>query len=187
MEYTEQELDAVFAAVMEGASNVERRDPGLRAQIRTSVEMLLDGRAQPSRRYPYALDLPVVARLMREAREQGRKEGAAYHADDVALARSPLAASCVRQGVSAQAAANAFEYELHELTQEFIRHKTNAAAPIVVALDAVSADLIKRAREQGAAEMRERAALVAMQPDICPVDGPVAAERIRSLPLSVPK
>ena len=85
MEYTEQELDAVFAAVMEGASNVERRDPGLRAQIRTSVEMLLDGRAQPSRRYPYALDLPVVARLMREAREQGAaemKERAALLAED---------------------------------------------------------------------------------------------------------
>lgn len=126
-------------------------------------------------------------RAAEDARKQARKDGALYHADAVVLARSPLAAACVRQGVTAQAAANAFECEIHELTQELIRHKTNTAVPMVVSLDAISADLIKKAREQGAAEMRERAALVTLQPDICPVDGPVAAERIRSLPLTVPQ
>ena len=186
-EYTDQEIEMLFNAVLTGASSVERASPDLREQIRLSVQSLVNGSASKHPRDQYTLTLKSAARLMREAREQGRKEGAAYHADHDVLARSPLAASCVRQGVSAQAAANAFEYELHDLTEEFVRFKANSSAAVTIKVDAVSADLIAKAREQGAAEMRERAALVTLQPDICPVDGPVAAERIRSLPLTVPQ
>ena len=101
----------------------------------------------------------AAARLMREAREQG--------AASTAIDRDRLA--WLEKWYPGQ------EEQNRHLHQSIAKQKAKHATTLI------------QAREQGAAEMRERAALVAMQPDICPVDGPVAAERIRSLPLSVPK
>lgn len=72
MKYTEQELNALFDAVMVGASDLERNTPHFRDEIKFSVKLILDGRV--GRRVspaPYTLDLPAALRLMREASEQG--------------------------------------------------------------------------------------------------------------------
>lgn len=86
MEYTEQEFNALFEAVMVGASDIERNTPHFRDEIKFSVKLILEGqvgrRANPA---PYTLDLPTALRLMRDAREQGAaemKERAASKAED---------------------------------------------------------------------------------------------------------
>lgn len=73
-EYTEQDAELIIGAVMVNASRVERDTPTLRNQIETTVKLILDGVVNSSSHDPYALDLVSVARLMREAREQGAAE-----------------------------------------------------------------------------------------------------------------
>lgn len=173
MEYTEQEIEMLAryswecenASEWTGATLRERRNEA------NAVAEALDGAETLE-----GQRIRAAARLMREAREQGAAERAKYRADDVVIARSPLAASCVRQGVTAQAAANAFEYELHDMTQEFIRHRTTHGQPTIIS---IATDELARARADGAEEMRERivARLRAFgDPDIC--------DAARSVPVS---
>ena len=172
-EYTEQEIEmlARFSAASEDCK-WENMSDGYRL---ASVDFVHDS-IRESTGHSFAPAIRAAARLMREAREQGAAERAKYRADDVVIARSPLAASCVRQGVTAQAAANAFEYELHDMTQEFIRHRTTHGQPTIIS---IATDELAHARADGAEEMRERivARLRAFgDPDIC--------DAARSVPVS---
>jgi hypothetical protein len=147
-EYTEQEIEmlARFDVARYDADDWDTCSDEAKAKDRKAVLSALTSEYCPA-------VLRAAARLMREAREQGATERAKYRADDVVLARSPLAASCVRQGVTAQAAANAFEHELHDMTQEFIRYRTTYGQP---AFTSLATDNLASARADGAEEMRER-------------------------------
>ena len=181
MEYTDQEIEMLARFAHEASGDTSTWDSLRDERKRDMRAYAIEKTSQRTLRSPI---VRAAARLMREAREQGAAERAKYRADDIVLARSPLAASCVWQGVTAQAAANAFEYELHELTQEFIRFQTNSSAAVTIKLDAMSTDMIAKAREQGAAEMKERAAeLVRSACHDHPSTREILAN-IRSLPLT---
>jgi hypothetical protein len=164
-EYTDQEIEmlARFDSATTGRDFADATNEQRAFDIKNIELALSDLHAS----WAYSALIKSAARLMREAREQGATERAKYRADDVVLARSPLAASCVRQGVTAQAAANAFEHELHDMTQEFIRYRTTYGQP---AFTSLATDNLASARADGAEEMRERIVtrLRAFgDPDIC--------------------
>lgn len=184
MEYTEQELTALFDAVMVSASDIERNTPHFRDEIKLSVKLILDGRvgrrASPA---PYTLDLPAALLLMRAARAQGlatardeirkagereqatwdqlvrdvkeaRERGAKEMLDKVLALTQRLADRCVD-------AMRKNAQSPNMVSNAFDEGAYAMATNISCALKELSPSEGPSEYERGAAEMRERSARVA--------------------------